>query len=460
MPSLHKKSADIKDKRQQNEKRKRMLPTQVIVVGFICVILVGTFLLCLPISSTEREFTDPINALFTATSATCVTGLTVETTAEHWSIFGQLVILVMIQIGGLGFMSMAVLFSLIVKRSFTPKEHLIIAESFGLANNEDAARGFMKKILVWTAFFEGCGALMLSTSFIKKYGILEGIYKSIFHSVSAFCNAGFDIIGENSFTEFTGDYTVLLTISFLIIIGGIGFAVWFDISSFGRKKRLSAYTRLVLVTSTILLLTGTVATAVSEWNDLFSGMSIPEKLCTSFAYSSSLRTAGFFFFDMPSMSEGLNLVSILLMLIGGASGSTAGGIKVSTFAVIIVAVISNALGKEDGVVFGRRIKKTTVIRAMSLFVIAVTFTLVGATVISLIDGVPMISAFFETVSAYATVGLSLSLTATLSPISKIILIVLMFMGRVGVLTVTFSLAMSSSKREKFTKYADTNIMIG
>ncbi len=460
MPSLEKKSNIKKLSPKTYEIRRKMHPTQIIVVGFLCVILVGSLLLMLPVSSSEGEFTDPISAMFTATSATCVTGLSVETTAEYWSVFGQIVILIMIQVGGLGFMSMAVLFSLIVKRSMTPRENLIIAESFSLSHSEDASKGFVKKILVWTGFFELFGALMLATRFVPMYGFAQGLYKSVFHSVSAFCNAGFDIIGSDSLIGLSGDYIVILTVSALVIIGGIGFVVWFDIFSGMKKKRLSAYTKLVLVTTVLLLVVGTVMTLACEWNNTLSGMSVPQKISTAFAHSVSLRTAGFAVLDNAKMTDALTIVSIVLMLIGGASGSTAGGIKVSTIAVIVLAVINNALGREETVVFKRRVKQSAVIRAMSLLMIAVAFTVTSALVISALEDIPIISSVFETVSAYATVGLSLSLTPALGTLSRLILMLLMFMGRVGVLTLTFSLAMKSSKNKSLTTFADTNIMIG
>lgn len=445
---------------KQYDKRRRMQPTQIIVVGFLCIIILGTVLLMLPISSSSGEFTDPITAMFTATSATCVTGLSVETTAEYWSIFGQVVILAMIQVGGLGFMSMAVLFSMVIKRSITPRENLIIAESFSFFNRDDTGKSFVKKILVWTFVFEFFGALLLSTRFIPRFGFVEGIYKSIFHSVSAFCNAGFDILGSDSLIGFSGDYTVILTISALIIIGGIGFFVWFDISSGAKKRRLSAYTKLVLITTLILLVIGTLATLALEWNNTLSEMALPEKIVTAFAHSVSLRTAGFAVFDNSLMTDALKFVSIFLMFIGGASASTAGGIKVSTIAVIILAVINNAIGKEETIVFKRRVKQSVIVRAMSLFIIGITFTVMCALAVSVLEDIPVISSLYETVSAYATVGLSLSVTPILGTASRLILMLLMFMGRVGVLTLTFSLAMTASKTRTFGTFADTNIMIG
>lgn len=445
---------------KQYRKQRKMQPTQIIVVGFLCIIILGTLLLMLPISSANREFTDPITAMFTATSATCVTGLSVVTTAEYWSLFGQMIILTMIQVGGLGFMSMAVLFSMIVKRAITPRENLIIAESFSLFNREETAKGFVKKILVWTFVFEFTGALLLATRFIPRFGLIDGIYKSVFHSVSAFCNAGFDILGPDSLIGFSGDYIVVFTISALIIIGGIGFFIWFDISSGFKRKKFSAYTKLVLITTAVLLVSGTAATLILEWDNTLAGMSVAEKISASFAHSVSLRTAGFAFFDNASMTDALKFVSIGIMFIGGASGSTAGGIKVSTIAIIIVAVISNAIGREETVIFKRRVKQSVIVRAMSLFIIGITFAFASAIIISVTEDISIISSLYETVSAYATVGLSLSLTPTLGVLSKAILMVLMFMGRVGVLTLTFSLAMSSSKRRIYSTFADTNIMVG
>ena len=285
----------------------------VIALGFLIVIAVGTLLLCMPFSSADGTFTNPIDALFTSVSATCVTGLTVTTTVTHWSVFGQVVILLLIQIGGLGFMTMAVLFSLILRRSVTPKERMIIAMSYNL-NSYDRIIVLVRRILVGTLIIEGAGSVVLATQFIPEFGWSRGTWCSIFHSVSAFCNAGFDIIGDASLVPYQTNPVVNLTLMALIIVGGIGFLVWSDaVNVIKRKNRFSVYSKLVLLITAFLILSGAGLFALLEWNnpETIGNLSVGEKILSCFFHSVTLRTAGFATFDNGAMGDEAKLLSML-----------------------------------------------------------------------------------------------------------------------------------------------------
>lgn len=458
--------------------RHRHTPSQTIVLGFLSVILLGTLLLTLPLSSSEGRFTDPLTALFTATSATCVTGLSVVTTATHWSVFGQVVILLLIQIGGLGFMSMAVLTSLLIRRTITPRENFLVSESLGLGNADGAATSFMGMIVIGTFSTELLGAGLLCFRMIPLYGVGKGIYYSVFHSVSAFCNAGFDVIGENSVQPFAGDPLVLLTLSGLIIVGGIGFAIWADLlaliaprkrrasvsgvlrSIVGRRDRMSVYTRFILIVTAILLIAGTALTLFLEWDGVLAGMSVPQKILNAFFHSVSLRTAGFSSFDNGGLSDICKAVSSMLMLIGGASGSTAGGLKVGTVAILFFATWKLALGNGEVILFGRQINKNLILRAMTLVMIGLVFVGGATLILSLLSPISSVDCLYEAASAYATVGLSAAGTASFGWVCRLLLILLMFMGRVGILTITYSLVIKSARRHALLRYPDTNFLIG
>lgn len=458
--------------------RHRRTPSQTIVLGFLSVILLGALLLTLPVSSADGSFTDPLTALFTATSATCVTGLSLVTTATHWSTVGQVVILVLIQIGGLGFMSMAILASLLIRRAITPREHFLVSESLGIGSADGAATSFMALIVIGTFSIELIGALLLSIRMIPLYGTEKGIYYSIFHSISAFCNAGFDIFGENSVQGFAGDPLVLLTLSGLIILGGIGFAIWADLialltprkrratvsgilrSIVGRRDRISVYTRFILIVTAILLTAGTILTLGIEWNHALADMSVPKKILNAFFHSVSLRTAGFSSFDNGTLTVTGKAVSSVIMMVGGASGSTAGGLKVGTVAILFYATWKIAMGNEEIILFRRRVNKGLVLRAMALVNIGLIFVSVATLALSLGSAVPAIDCLYEAASAYATVGLSAAGTASFGILARMLLIVLMFMGRVGILTITYSLVIKSARKNSLLSYPDTTFLIG
>ena len=437
--------------------------TQIIVLGFLAVIFVGTALLMLPISSCSREPTSFIDSLFTATSATCVTGLTVVETGLHWSMFGKCVILVLIQIGGLGFMSIALLFSLIAGRRITPRERIVFAQSQNITDLSGIVR-FAKFIVYGTFAAELIGALLLCVRFIPEFGFAEGVFHSVFHSISAFCNAGFDTLGRgNSLCDYAADPYLSIVICLLVMVGGLGFFVWRDVLMFlCHKQRLSAYSKIVLFTTVLLLAGGTLLLFAFECeNPLFDGYSRPKLLLTSFFQSAVTRPAGFFSIPLADMSSPSKAVSMMLMFIGGASGSTAGGIKVGTFAVILIAMVAILKGKNNFEVYRRRISLNNVLRAMGI--LAVSFSIVTGTAFLLCLIEPQFSfaqVMYEVISAFATVGQTLGITPELSAVSKIIVSLLMFFGRVGIITVTYAILFNQAKSENLFSYPETNVLLG
>jgi len=459
--------------------RLRLKPLQQIVIGFIVVILLGTILLSLPISSAEGRAPSLLSCFFTSVSATCVTGLAVVDTLTTWSVFGQIVILLMIQFGGLGTMSMVVVLALLVRKRISPLENIIVSQSLGLDANENTATDLMKIIVIGTFGFETLGALLLMIRFIPRFGVGQGIYKSIFHSVSAFCNAGFDLLGPEGMSVMKDDPTVLLVLSALIIIGGIGFLVWADLGVFllskrkmklsvadalhniaGRSNRLFAYTKLVLLVTAILLVSGSALTLAFEWNNALAGMDLFHKIVNAFFHSVSLRTAGFASLNNAELSAGTQVFSIIFMFIGGASGSTAGGIKVSTVALAFISTLRVMGGRDGVVVFRRRIKPEVTTRAMALVLFGETVVAIGALSLYVSSDVTFMQALYEAVSAYATVGLSLGVTPGLGPFAQIVLTLLMFMGRVGVITIVLSLIQKNGAGSPDARRPDAQFLIG
>ncbi len=439
---------------------------QLIALGFALLILVGTIILCLPISSSSGRFTSPIDAAFTAVSASCVTGLITLDTATHWNTFGQIVILVMIQIGGIGFMTTAVLLSLIFKKAMTPKDRMLVANSYNL-NSYDSISELVKRIIVGTLSIEGAGAALLAIRFIPDFGVAEGIYKSIFHSVSAFCNAGFDIIGTEpditSLSHYATDPLVNITLALLIILGGIGFLVWSDIINFAsRKRKLSVYSRFVIIVTLLLLVSSTLLTAIMEWNNpaTIGEFSPPQKILSSFFLATSWRTAGFSMVENGLLNESTQYLGMLLMFIGGASGSTAGGVKVATFGIVIFAVWCVAVGKKKTVMFGRTVSDNAFVRATAVIVVQIIAALLGVILLNVFNDFSMTDILYEVISAVSTVGLTLGITPALSALSKLVIMLLMYFGRVGILTVTYAVMKSQSSKEEHISYPDANMLIG
>lgn len=441
----------------------QMPPMRVILLGFLFIIFIGAVLLSLPISSSSGEFTDFLDSLFTSTSATCVTGLIRFDTYTHWSWFGKAVILVLIQIGGLGFMTMAVSIVALTKARIGISTRIVMQSSISAPQVGGIVR-LTKKIFLGTAIVEGSGAVLLLPYFIPKLGVAKGIVYSVFHSVSAFCNAGFDLMGYKSqfcsLTYQTGDWYFNIVIMALIIVGGLGFIVWFDlIDTKFRFKELHLQSKLVLTVSTALVAIGAIAIFLFELNGtLFENMPLNEKILASLFQSVTARTAGFNSVDLAMLTPSSITMMICLMLIGGSTGSTAGGLKTTTFAVLVLSVISVVRGRKDMEAFGRRLEDGLGRTAACLFTIYITVAVSTAMIISSIEGITMLEAMFETVSAIATVGCTLGVTTNVGVVSEIILIVLMMLGRIG--SVTVLLALFSDKSKAVSKFAQEKIQIG
>ena len=438
----------------------KLSATQIIILGFLALILFGGVLLCLPVSSAAGNFTPFADAMFTSVSATCVTGLTVLPSGAYWSLFGKIVIIVLIQIGGLGFMTLAVMLSLFAKRQITPRERVIVAKSLGLSDYGGTVR-LVRRILLGTFGIELIGAAILSTQFIPEFGFVKGVWYGIFHSVSSFCNAGFDLL--NSYEGFRGNLIVGITVMILIVVGGIGFIVWDDIVNLvTKRKKIPVYSRFVIIVTLFLIFSGAALVALFEWNnpETLGNLSVFGKLYQSLFQSVTTRTAGIDFIGNSDMTGSTQLICLFYMLIGGASGSTAGGVKVGSFGVLVLAVINFAKGSDEIVLWKRKIPHETVVRALTAVSINLTAGIFGGIILALHENVGLLAALYETISAISTVGLSLSLTPALSVFSKIIVMLLMFFGRVGILTITYTLMLRGAMKKSCVSYPDVDLMIG
>lgn len=446
------------------KRSRQMSATRVIALVFAAIIALGTLLLSLPVASRSGERCSVLDALFTATSATCVTGLTRFDTWTQFSGFGQVVVITLIQIGGLGFMSVATLIVFLLRRKVGLKQRMVMAQALSV-NDMDSVVRLQKWVLVGSFSIEAVGALILTLRFLPRYGLGRALKWGVFHAISAFCNAGFDIFGEisssGSLVMFQSDPLVLLTLSTLVILGGLGFLVWQDIVLKRRFRKMSVYSRLVLLATAGLLLTGTAAVALTEWNNpnTLGGMSTADKLLNSFFQAVTLRTAGFFSFDQAAMTEGTKAMCILMMLVGGASGSTAGGIKIVTVMVLLLFLASRARGKNTVTVFKRTIPSAQVLDAMTITGIVTALAMGGAIFITLTSPVSFIHGLYESASAIATVGITAGATGSLSVAAQIMIIIFMYFGRVGILTISLGFLMGSRAQERF-RYAETNLLIG
>ena len=447
-----------------NKKKTNLRAVQVLAIGFILLILIGGVILSLPISSVDGKPTNLLDSIFTSTSAVCVTGLVVVDTGTHWNLFGQIIILLLIQIGGLGFMSFTTMLAIIMGKKITLRSRLIVQEAMNAFDIQGLVK-MVKHVVGFTFFVEICGAIVLSTQFIPQFGIIKGIYYGIFHSVTAFCNAGFDIIGNySSFTGYSNNSIILLTLAALLIIGSLGFAVWLDIYHKKNIKRLTVHSKVVISTTIILLAVGTILFfALESSNSQTLGMfNLKDKIVNAFFASASPRTAGFNSISISGMTNESKFLSVMLMFIGGSSGSTAGGIKTSTFAIIILTVISVIKGREDTEVFGRRVEKDLVYKALVLFFMA--FSMVAFVTMVLCITEPnesFIDLLYETSSALGTAGLTTGVTQRLSTVGKVLIMINMYLGRVGLITVATSLTTNrkGKKGEKY-KYPSGKILIG
>ena len=443
---------------------KNLSPMKIIAVVFACIILLGTGLLMLPAASRSGVSCGFRPALFTATSATCVTGLVLYDTYTQWSGFGQFVIISLIQIGGLGFMSAATLFVCFLRKRIGLKQRLVMAQALSVSDMDGIVR-LQKTVLKGSFTIEGIGATILFIRFLPEYGFANGLKWGLFHSISAFCNAGFDIFGcitpGASLMEFQSDPVVLLTLSALVIVGGLGFLVWQDLAEKKSFSKCSVYTKLVLTTTLGLLAAGWAVICLLEWNNpgTLGPMSVGDKLLNGLFQSVTLRTAGFVSIDQAALTDSGKAASMILMLVGGSSGSTAGGLKTVTFVVLLLFLAARARGRSTVCVSKRTIPQSQVLDAMTLASLMMGMAYVGAIFISATSPVSFIDALYESVSALATVGLTAGATPILSIPAQFLIILYMYFGRVGMLTLSLGFLAGDRAEERF-HYAQTNLLIG
>ncbi len=448
----------------RNRHKLRLRATQIIALAFLGIILLGTVLLTLPIASRSGQSPGFLPALFTATSSTCVTGLVLFDTWTQWSGFGQAVILCLIELGGLGFMSAASLVVFAFRKKVGLRQRMVMAQALSLNEMEGVVR-LQKWVLLGSLIIQSTGALILFFRFLPAYGLKRAVTWGIFHAVSAFCNAGFDIVGSvapgANMIAFNNDPVVCITLMALIVVGGLGFFVWEEVATVRSFKKFSVYTKLVLLTTAVLIVAGAALILALEWNNpqTLGSMGTGQKVLNAFFQSVTVRTAGFTSVDQAALTDAGKGVSILLMLIGGSSGSTAGGIKTVTFVVLLLFVFTRARGKRRVNVFCRRIPEEKVMDAMTIATIMVGLSVAGAVFISATSPVGFADSLFEAVSALATVGLTADVTASLSIPAQILIIIFMYFGRVGVLTISLGFLMGDKATERF-QYAYTNLLIG
>ena len=440
--------------------RREIRPIQILPIGFFLVIVIGTLLLKLPISTRSGDISW-FNALFTATSASCVTGLTVVDTLEYFSSFGHAILLLLIQVGGLGFMTMTTFLFMVMGRHISLRSRVILKEAMG-EDNMVSAQNMMRAAVTYTFAIEGAGAALLAIRFVPRFGWGKGLWYSVFHSISAFCNAGFDLLGaEGSLQGYVGDPIVNTTVMLLIILGGLGFVVIHNLVNYRSQHRLLMQTKIVLLAYAFLIVTGAVLFFMFEYNNAatMGSLSVCDKIWASLFQSVTCRTAGFFSVNQAGLTDASKLVSCIWMLIGAAPGGAAGGLKVTTIMVILLTIRAFIRGKEDVEVFGRRIELSTVRRALCLFVFALCCVLAAMLAISVADPyLNMLDIAYELCSALATVGLTDGVTAAGGMFTKAILCIFMYFGRVGLLTLVASLGREESRN--VVKYPTGNIMIG
>ena len=451
-------------KKGRNLKRSRKFirinPAQTLSLGFLCLIVIGTLLLMLPFATLDRHHLSFVDALFEATSAVCVTGLAVVDTETTFTLFGQIVLMVLIQVGGLGFMTFGILIALFLGKNIGLKGRLMIQESLNQLSIEGMVR-LVKFVVIFTFLIEGIGALILAIGWANDFGFQDSLYYGIFHSISAFNNAGFDLMGGmGSVTGYVGDVTIILTLSSLFIIGGIGYTVILDVLRNKSIRKLSLHTKLVLIITLVLNVVGTVLIFTLEYNNPGTLGSLPfkDKVLGAYFHGVVPRTAGFNSLNTADLTLSSQFVTMLLMFIGGGTGGTAGGIKVTTFVIIILAVWTLIRGREEVNIMERRIPRELVYRAFSITLYSTAVVFIILFILTITENAPLNVLLFEVISAFGTVGMSLGLTPELSIVGKVVITILMFIGRVGPLTLAFALAKRTKKMPY--KYVEEKIMIG
>ncbi|HIT06752.1 MAG TPA: potassium transporter KtrB [Candidatus Scybalocola faecipullorum] len=456
------------------KKRWKFSTTQIIAFGFLLMIFIGAVLLTLPISSADGSFTPFVDALFTSTTASCVTGLVTVNTLQHWNLFGHIIILLLIQFGGWGVITFTTIFLMMLGKRITLRQRMLIQDAYNL----NTLKGLVKltiKIIKGTVIIEGAGALLYMIKFIPEYGILQGAWKSLFTSVSAFCNAGIDIIGTESLAPYRGSFIVNFTTIALIVIGGIGFFVWWDFIAAVKKKegmrrtplnifrRLSLHSKIVITTTAILIFGGTLFILIADFNNPLSLGELPlhEKIYASFFQAVTVRTAGYQTMLQENFSNATQMMSMLLMFVGGSPGGTAGGVKTATVAMIYISVVSMLKGKKCTEVFNRKIANDVVLKGLSVIVISLSVLLISTIALSIVmEDSSMMDIAYETTSAIATVGLSRSFTPSLNTIGKVIIIATMYIGRVGPISMALAFNVYGRRKAKNIQLPEEKIMVG
>ena len=445
----------------QTHKFKKMNQVQFIAVGFLAIILIGSLLLMLPFATKSGQNTDYLGALFTSTSATCVTGLLAYDTFTHWTIFGQIIILMLIQIGGLGFITIGIGFAVLFRRRIGLRQRDLMKESVSAMEIGSIIK-LWKKIIIGSFIFEGLGAVLLSIRFVQDFGFSKGVYYGIFHSISAFCNSGFDLMGTkeafSSFTSYVSDPLVNIVLCLLMLVGSLGFFVWSEIAEYKFEwKKYSLHSKIVLTMLLILVIGGTVLLYLFEKDNTLSNFNGWSAFWPSLFGAVTSRAAGFNTIDTGAMTSGGKLLTTILMFIGGNSGSTAGGIKTTTLAVLIVYAYSYLKGKPCCSIFKRRISDEVIKKATIVVILNLTLALTASLIIMGTNNLGAEDILFETFAATSTVGMSTGLTRELNLIGRIIYIILMYAGRIG--SITFALSLLTQSKQKL-KYPIERVNIG
>ncbi|OME90301.1 TrkH family potassium uptake protein [Paenibacillus sp. FSL W8-0187] len=438
----------------------RLSPPQILVLGFAAIIFIGTALLMLPISTSTGEPLEFIDALFTSTSATCVTGLVVVDTGTTFSSFGEVVIMLLIQIGGLGFMTMATLFALALKRRISLKDRLILQEAMNQSSMEGIVR-LIRRVLLYSLIIEACGAIILSIRWAFDMPIGQAIYYGVFHAVTMFNNAGFDLFGDfRSLTGYVYDPVVNIVVMFLIVSGGIGFIVLSDLIDFRKQRRLSLHSKVVLTMTATLLLVGFIVILIFEFTNprTLGSLNWGGKFFGALFQSVTPRTAGANTIDITGLRQATQFFIVILMFIGASPGSTGGGIKTTTFTIMVGAVIAMMRGREDIVMFRYRLAQERVLKALTIALLALLLVLIVSMILSTTEEGSFLEILFETTSAFGTVGLSMGLTPELTGFGKILISITMFAGRLGPLTLAY--ALGPKKGKELYRHPEGKMIIG
>lgn len=437
--------------------RLELSPSQTIVAGFALIILAGAILLSLPAASADGNPTPFLTALFTATSATCVTGLVVVDTADHYSLFGQLVIMFLIQVGGLGYMTVATLMAIAIGRRIGLRERLVLQEAHNLYSVGGIVR-FTRNVILMTMAIEGAGAILLAARWVPEFGWGRGVYYGIFHSISAFNNAGFDLMGQfRSLTGYAGDLTINAVIMALIVVGGLGFTVLTDLAT---PRRISLHAKIVLTTTAALIVLGAALVLLLEFSNqaTLGPLAAGRRVLAALFQSVTPRTGGFTTVTIGELRDPTLMLIITLMFIGASPGGTGGGIKTTTFVAPLAVILSMLRGRPDPELFHRRLPPVVVYKAVTIALVAVAFVVTMGTLLSFIERMPFIQALFEVVSAFGTVGLSTGITPSLSAAGRILVMLTIFTGRVGLLTAAF--ALTRRQQPANIRYPEERIYVG